>query len=258
MQYTGETIDSAISKGLQDLSVDRENVEIEIISHGRKGFLGLGKKPAVIELTVNSSVQTESDTKPQLEIVSENQVGRESETLDNEDSKNIEINSEKVEEENQNNLDVVIQNLGYYLADITKQLGIEAVIDVSQGKRVVYYNFDTELEGLLIGKHGRTLNSLQLLAQDYFDKHKNNNRRIRIMLNVAGYRERREETLNNLAQKKAHEAIISRSQISLEPMPAFERKIIHSSLAKDEHVKTFSRGSEPYRYVIIAPAKAKY
>ena len=153
---------------------------------------------------------------------------------------------------------MVIQNLGYYLADITKQLGIEAVIHVSQGKRVVYYNFDTELEGLLIGKHGRTLNSLQLLAQDYFDKHKNNNRRIRIMLNVAGYRERREETLNNLAQKKAHEAIISRSQISLEPMPAFERKIIHSSLAKDEHVKTFSRGSEPYPYVIIAPAKAKY
>ena len=139
MQYTGETIDSAISKGLQDLSVDRENVEIEVISHGRKGFLGLGKKPAVIELTVNSSVQTESDTKPQLEIVSEDQVDRESETLDNEDSKNIEINSEKVEEENQNNLDVVIQNLGYYLADITKQLGIEAVIDVSQGKRVASF-----------------------------------------------------------------------------------------------------------------------
>ena len=113
MQYTGETIDSAISKGLQDLSVDRENVEIEVISHGRKGFLGLGKKPAVIELTVNSSVQTESDTKPQLEIVSEDQVDRESETLDNEDSKNIEINSEKVEEENQNNLDEDIQNLGY-------------------------------------------------------------------------------------------------------------------------------------------------
>src|SRR5699024_7543513 len=106
------------------------------------------------------------DTKPQLEIVSEDQVDRESETLDNEDSKNIEINSEKEEEENQNNLDVVIKNLGYYLADITKQMGIEAVIDVSKGKRVVYYNFDTELEGILIGKHGRTVNTLQIQVQE--------------------------------------------------------------------------------------------
>ncbi len=141
--------------------------------------------------------------------------------------------------------------LGNYLAEVTKNMGIKTTINVTPEKHTVYYDFDTEKEGLLIGKRGKNLNSLQLLAQDFLDKRIHH--RVRVILDVADYRARRAETLDHLAQKTARDAIASGKPIMLDPMPALERKVIHTSLADSEHIKTYSRGSEPRRAVVVDP-----
>ena len=133
-------------------------------------------------------------------------------------------------------------------------MGVETKIEVTVERRNVFYNFSTDQEGLLIGKHGKTLNSLQLLAQNYFDKL--SFKRLNIILDVADYRERRTETLKYLAKKVAY-AISQRRRMQLDPMPAYERKVIHSALADNSKVKTYSRGAEPRRYVVIEPARSR-
>ncbi|KRN89289.1 rna-binding protein jag [Ligilactobacillus ceti DSM 22408] len=152
-------------------------------------------------------------------------------------------------------IEAAIRDLGYYLADITKLMGIETSINVMPERYMVYYDFDTKTEGLLIGKHGRTINSLQILAQDYLDKRLH--RRMRVMLNVANYRERREETLTRLAKKVARDAVAKGEPQALEAMPSFERKAIHSALVNNKYVKTYSKGRDPHRHIVIEPVKKR-
>ena len=147
--------------------------------------------------------------------------------------------------------DQAFRELGYYLADITKQMGITTTINVTPGSHVVRYDFTTPTEGLLIGKHGKVINSLQLLAQVFLDKHLRHH--VRVELNVADYRQRRAETLERLAKRVARNAIAQGESQYLDPMPSFERKVIHGALAHNDHVKTYSRGREPYRSVVVEP-----
>ena len=131
-------------------------------------------------------------------------------------------------------------------------MGIKTTIDVVVEKRVVIYNFETKQEGSLIGRHGKTLNALQLLAQDFLDR--KSKRKVQVILDAADYRARRKETLQFLARKVARDAIQQDQRQRLDPMPSFERKIIH---ARNTEVKTYSSGNEPRRFVVVEPAYAK-
>lgn len=148
-------------------------------------------------------------------------------------------------------IDDAVQAVGNYLDDIISQLGIDAEISVTVDRRNVYFDFDTDQQGLLIGKHGRTLNALQILAQACFDKQVK--RRYRLILDVGDYRERRREELQRIAADLAERAIVERRAFKLGPMPAMERKIVHKTLASNKHVKAKSHGNDPYRYIVIAP-----
>lgn len=235
MRYTADTVEFAIEKGLQDLKADKNQVEIKIISQGKKGFLGFFKQLAEVEINLKSSHPvklTEKSEKQDEKVVPPTT------------TTNVDLKSVREEE-----LASVVQDLGYYLADVTKYMGIETVINVRQQSRVVYYNFDTQKPGLLVGKRGKTLNSLQLLAQNYMDKYYS--RRIRVELDVGQYRQTRKDILQKMALQKARQVKLSKSPFKFDPMPSFERKIIHAALAKESGVKTISKGNEPYRYVMI-------
>ncbi|SEM34668.1 spoIIIJ-associated protein [Ligilactobacillus sp. WC1T17] len=240
MKISAPTVTKAIEQGLNTLGKTREEVEVNVLDEGKKGFLGFGKKDAVIEMAVKEEVKKVPASKPvpvQAEVK----------------AKKTAPAAVKKPIETQAQTEQALREVGGYLAEITKKMGIEAQIDVTIERRDVYYNFATQQEGLLIGKHGKTLNALQLLAQNYFDKL--SRRHLAIVLDVADYRKRREETLTYLAKKVGYDALEQRKRMELDSMPAYERKIIHAALADNPKLKTYSRGSDPRRYVVIEPVR---
>lgn len=149
--------------------------------------------------------------------------------------------------------ETAIRDFSAYLLEVVKQLGIAADLDVDFGNRYATLNFNTAKQGLLIGKHGRTINALQDLAQVYMNHHGASH--VNVVLDVDDYRDRRVATLKRLAESTAREVIATGKQVFLDPMPSFERKLIHAELANNHHVTTFSEGREPHRAVVVAIRK---
>src|SRR5690625_2589320 len=134
-------------------------------------------------------------------------------------------------------------------------MGVEVNIEVEQDDNRVIYHLSGEKIALLIGKRGKTLNALQYLTQLVL----NNQLKefYSVIVDAEGYRKRREETLIDLANKMASRVIRTNRKMTLEPMPAYERKIIHSALQNETNVTTFSDGVEPHRHIVIKPTKGK-
>ncbi|WP_409252425.1 RNA-binding cell elongation regulator Jag/EloR [Bacillus sp. SCS-153A] len=140
-----------------------------------------------------------------------------------------------------------------YLVSVSNMMGIEVEVEMKVDGRNAEFQLSGEKIALLIGKRGQTLNSLQhlagLVANRYSDQY------LTVVLDAENYRERRKQTLSNLAEKLAEKAVRTNRKVSLEPMPSYERKVIHSALVRSKKVDTFSEGTEPNRYIVIAPKR---
>jgi spoIIIJ-associated protein len=146
-----------------------------------------------------------------------------------------------------------IEEAELFLKKVIQQMGVNtATIEKQQQGKQVTFMITGEQVGLLIGKHGQTLNSLQLLTQLVANRHAEEY--VSIVVDAENYRERREKTLMQLAQKLAEKAVKTGKEVRLEPLPAHERKIIHSALADHKKVVTYSVGVEPHRYVVVSPS----
>lgn len=144
-----------------------------------------------------------------------------------------------------------IKEAKLFLLDVMDKMGIQASIQTVQEGRIVEFKISGDKLGLMIGKRGQTLNSLQYLTQLAANRHAEHF--LTFILNPEGYRERREATLKQLAERLADKAIYTKTAVRLEPMPSFERKIIHTVLAENEQIETISEGEEPHRYLVIKP-----
>lgn len=232
---TGSTVDEAVQAALEKLNAKKDEVEIRVIDEGKKGFLGIfGQKPAIVNVKVLGEDKTHEDFNPLKEAVSE---------LFPKTSVDLEGNDEQEVDP--------IDEAKSFLKDVLKNMGVQAFIQVKREKKTVYFNVEGEKLAILIGKRGQTLNSLQLLTQLVVNRYAKEY--IQVVLDAENYRKRREETLSQLAQKLANKATKTKQEVSLEPMPSFERKVIHSALVRDNRVKTYSVGTEPNRYIVIAP-----
>ncbi|ECJ9436992.1 protein jag [Listeria innocua] len=140
-----------------------------------------------------------------------------------------------------------------YLLDVATKMDAVITIDVEEVGKDVKLQIKGESLGMLIGKHGQTLNALQYLTQ--LIANKTTSQYKNIIVNVGDYRERRHETLVLLANKMADKALKTKRAVHLEPMPSFERKIIHAILSENEQIETHSEGRDPYRYIVIKPVK---
>ena len=138
-----------------------------------------------------------------------------------------------------------------YLKDITNHLGLDVTVEKEQTDTHVTFQLSGEKIAILIGKRGKTLNALQYLAQLVLNK--NGGEYHSVTVDAEGYRERRKDTLIDLAHKMADKAVRLNRKVALEPMPAYERKIIHSTLQDRDDVSTYSDGIEPHRAIIIKP-----
>jgi spoIIIJ-associated protein len=144
-----------------------------------------------------------------------------------------------------------IEEAKKFIQDVSRNMGVSVQIESFQEGKHVHFTLSGEKIALLIGKRGQTLNSLQYLTQLVLNRY--SEQYLTVMLDAEDYRKRRNETLVQLAERLAEKAIKTGKNVALEPMPSYERKVIHTALANNKKIKTYSDGTEPYRYIVIAP-----
>ena len=286
-EFSGKTVDDAIIEAATTLGIASSELDIEVVNKGTSGFLGLGAKPAVIKARPKQEVSDEINEtlanakKPRTKKTDKKKAEKkpvETQTADVQPKKEVkeekaapkkeftDLNDEldefmaKGEEEVQNLEpaeidDSIIDETKAYLEKLFAAMEMEATIDISLDKMTRTMSIDVEGPemGIIIGKRGQTLDSLQYLISLYINK--KSETYIRVKLDTENYRERRRETLENLAKNIAFKVKKSRRPFSLEPMNPYERRIIHSTLQGDKYVQTKSEGEEPYRKVVVFPKK---
>ena len=255
-EFRGKTVEEALTTASVELGVASTDLDYEVIDKGSSGFLGIGAKQAVIkakkkedEDSFKASASTANKSDNKKEEVKNDNKKNESKTADStsddlEDSNN---QTDKVVE----NKDEIIKNTYAYLDDLFKAMKIETkvTIDFDDSNNNMNINLEGPEMGILIGKRGQTLDSLQYLISLFVNKE--SKAYIRVKLDTENYRARRKETLENLAKNLAYKVKRNRRSVTLEPMNPYERRIIHSALQNDKYVATRSEGEEPYRKVVI-------
>ena len=248
IKVTDTSVEKAIQKGLRQLGLTQEEVVVEVITEGKKGLFGFGQKDAMVALTpvVKEEVVEEVST-PAVEKAVEEVVVSEDESFeeDFEGSENEETTVDRLEE--------AAHVTKAYLEGIANTYGAEATVTVEVRRDRMTFVFDTDKQGLLIGKHGKILNALQVLAQ--VSVHRFVKGRISVQVDVGDYRQRRSETLQQIAERTARKVLKTKQPVYLEPLPAYERKQIHAALSKNKRISTHSEGKEPHRYLVVEIAE---
>lgn len=244
--YEGQTVEEAIAAGLKALSLTKDQVTIDVLDEGKKGFLGMGKKNARVSIEPTVAEEITEAVEEVVEEVLETEPVVEVE---------VEVTSNSGALENLEDEEALTQ-LALYLTNISKELNAPAMVKTSRENGTIIFQLETQKQGILIGKHGKNLNALQYLAQVFIHRVAKN--KLSVVVNVGNYREKRQAILQRLAERTAEKVDRTGRPVFLEPMPAFERKQIHSALSKKDYVTTHSEGEEPYRYLVVEPAKKYY
>ena len=236
IEVTGNTVEDAITEACRKLTVTSDHLEYEVIDKGNTGFLGFNSKPAIIK------------ARAKVEIVEDEEVFVKPEV-------SLYASDEKKESVKPVSKDKLEQDVTKFLLDVFKAMKMEVNVKAVYSEKDVL--MDVELSGdemgVLIGKRGQTLDSLQYLVSLVVNKEAQNY--IRVKVDTEDYRRRRKATLENLAKNLAYKVKRTKRPVSLEPMNPYERRIIHSALQNDRYVTTHSEGEEPYRRVVITLKK---
>ena len=260
IEMTGKSIDEATQLALEQLGVTEDDVYVEILDEGAKGFLGLGQTPARVKVTVKDKRMPFTDDKSTAETgpcIEEPKVGSSDEyaesatlaepvTIDAQFGQHDaadHISEEDPAEAARASLQSILDGIG---------LGGMAVVK-SASSEAISLNIDGGDSGVLIGKHGQTINAMQYLVGLIANRHLQ--RRVRVTIDSEGYRGRREDTLKSQAVFLASKVRESGEEAVIESLDASERRIIHTTLADDPAVYTYSEGDEPDRHVVISPKK---
>ena len=274
IRVSAKTVDDAITEALIQLGVTSDKLEYEVIEKGSAGFLGIGMKQAVIEarrkpepkpvveeapaeVSEPEVVPEKKEVKPEKpaykkEVRTEEKPVAKKETAEA-------VKEEKKEEPKKERELVEVQPqtisaVEEFLKNTLTAMGMEVALKTEIDKDgALCVDMSGEHMGILIGKRGQTLDSLQYLANRVANKHQDGY--VRVKLDTENYRARREETLKHLAKNIAHKVKRNRRPVALEPMNPYERRIIHSALQSDPYVTTHSEGEEPYRKVVVTLKK---
>ena len=249
LEIIAPTINEAIEKGLAELELPREAVEIEILDEGSRGLFGLGSHQARVRLIVKQNIPDEYESETSLSVrdISYEDVAEEESTV-----KPVRIPPANAKEEIP--LHVAQETVSELLGKMNIQAQVTASygeIDDVRGTRAILVDISGKDLSVLIGKRSETLNALQYISRLIVSKELGDN--VTLVIDVEGYRTRRERQLRQLAHRMAEQAINTGKKQTLEPMPPNERRIIHMELREDTHVTTESFGEEPHRKVTIFP-----
>ena len=275
-EFSAKTVDEAITKASIEFETSSENLEIQVISQGKAGFLGFGAKPAIIRAGKKEVEEViPEDVKEVKEPAKKSAPARKEEKKEQKRDHKKEQRKEPKRENTVKVQDVpaekeekpreerkvllrteeeiaeIKDEAVKFLSGVFKAMGLQVEIKIEYKNEDGNLDIDFEGEdmGILIGKRGQTLDSLQYLTSLVVNKGRQGY--IRVKLDTEDYRNRRKETLENLARSIAYKVRKTRKPVSLEPMNPYERRIIHSALQGNRYVETYSEGNEPYRHVVV-------
>ena len=261
IEVSGKNVDEALTNALIKLETTSDKVEYEVIEKGSAGFLGMGRKLAVIKVRKKEDKPVEANVKAketETQKVADSSVSYEpvkAEPVKSVDNNEIKDDSHEQPKKTSKYTTVmpneeVERRITTFLGDMFKAMNLEVKIDVKfDDPDCVNVELSGPNMGVLIGKRGQTLDSIQYLTSLVVNKGKD--KYVRIKVDTEDYRNRRKETLESLAKNIAYKVKRSRKPVSLEPMNPYERRIIHSTLQNDKFVSTRSEGEEPFRHVVV-------
>lgn len=271
IRVSAKTVDDAITEALIQLGVTSDRLEYEVIEKGSAGFLGIGMKQAVIEARRKPEPKEEKVEEPvveepvkaepkKVETVQPQKAAAEKKADEPQKAAFEKAVEKEVKEEVKKETKLVevqpqtIEAVEDFLKNTMKAMDMEVELKTKIDQDgALCVDMSGEHMGILIGKRGQTLDSLQYLANRVANKHQEGY--VRVKLDTENYRARREETLRHLAKNIAHKVKRNRRPVALEPMNPYERRIIHSALQSDPYVMTHSEGEEPFRKVVITLKK---
>jgi spoIIIJ-associated protein len=221
IEATGETVGEAKWSALRELEklqpgLDKAAVKFQVVSEGERGLLGVGYSPARVIATVAAGTAAAPADEPR----------RESE---------------------------LARTVRELLERIVREIGVQANLAIDEDDESLVASFSGRDLGLLIGKHGQTIDAIQYLANAIVFRGQADGRKA-IVVDAAGYRDRRKASLDALAVRSAERAVSGGERVELEPMTAVERKVVHVRLKDYPGVETSSEGTEPNRFVVIRPS----
>ena len=275
IDMTGKTEDEAIRRALEQLGLERDDVSVEILERAKSGFLGIGGSPATVRVSYDDgqpepvkpepkSAAPKAEKKPVYcaEVLQKEVRAREKQEREaKRGERRAEPKAEKAPHEpvvlGEEIRDEKSEQIRTFLSGLLEHMDAKAEVKVYEVEKNRYkVILEGEKLGALIGRRGETLDAIQQLT-NYSINRGGENKRARVQIDAENYREKREESLERLAQKVAGKVVKYRRNVTLEPMNAYERHVIHTALQDTQYITTFSIGTEPNRRVVVSYDRTK-
>ena len=279
IDMTGKTEDEAIRRALEQLGLERDDVSVEILERAKSGFLGIGGSPATVRVSYDDgqpepkpepvkpepkSAAPKAEKKPVYcaEVLQKEVRAREKQEREaKRGERRAEPKAEKAPREpamlGEEIRDEKSEQIRTFLSGLLEHMDAKAEVKVYEIEKNRYkVILEGEKLGALIGRRGETLDAIQQLT-NYSINRGGESKRARVQIDAENYREKREESLERLAQKVAGKVVKYRRNVTLEPMNAYERHVIHTALQDTQYITTFSIGTEPNRRVVVSYDRTK-
>ena len=275
IDMTGKTEDEAIRRALEQLGLERDDVSVEILERAKSGFLGIGGSPATVRVSYDDgqpepvkpepkSAAPKAEKKPVYcaEVLQKEVRAREKQEREaKRGERRAEPKAEKAPREpavlGEEIRDEKSEQIRAFLSGLLEHMDAKADVKVYEVEKNRYkVILEGEKLGALIGRRGETLDAIQQLT-NYSINRGGESKRARVQIDAENYREKREESLERLAQKVAGKVVKYLRNVTLEPMNAYERHVIHTALQDTQYITTFSIGTEPNRRVVVSYDRTK-
>ena len=279
IDMTGKTEDEAIRRALEQLGLERDDVSVEILERAKSGFLGIGGSPATVRVSYDDgqpepkpepvkpepkSAAPKAEKKPVYcaEVLQKEVRAREKQEREaKRGERRAEPKAEKAPREpavlGEEVRDEKSEQIRTFLSGLLEHMDAKAEVKVYEVEKNRYkVILEGEKLGALIGRRGETLDAIQQLT-NYSINRGGESKRARVQIDAENYRAKREESLERLAQKVAGKVVKYRRNVTLEPMNAYERHVIHTALQDTQYITTFSIGTEPNRRVVVSYDRTK-
>ena len=268
IDVTGKTEEEAINRALEQLKLDRDDVSVEILERAKAGFLGLGSCPAKVRVSYGEDEEPAAPAQPKAEKVREDKPKAEKPRTEKKPAEKPQRREEPVKKESAPKTeeaqtvkapedlgeevnDERAQEIRKFLSGLLQQMEVQAEVKVYLPEKGRYKVFlEGQGLGAIIGRRGETLDAIQQLTN--YAVNSGREKRIRVHVDAENYRAKREQSLESLARKVAGKVTKYRRSVTLEPMNAYERHVIHAALQDVPGVNTYSIGTEPNRRVVVS------
>ena len=251
IETTGKNEEEAINAALRKLGLDRDEVSVEVLERAKSGFLGIGGSPAKVKVSYEvpdapaPKAEEPKVEEPKAEAPKAEPVKAEAPTAPVSQPNESAPAGDRTEA------------ITIFLTGLMAHMGVSASPRITMGEDGSYkVTLEGENLGALIGRRGETLDAIQQLTS--YSVNRGQSKRVRIHVDAEGYRAKREESLERLARKVAGKVVKYRRNVTLEPMNAYERHVIHTALQDYPDVTTYSTGTEPNRRTIVAYSKGEH